>query len=160
MFDLEVNFDKACKRISLLEKEIVKINNQVQKKNGGGDAVFYRLPLFYNPSIPMKTSCNLNACPFYGLWYVCNNFMAIDDEHTFHPWCVATHVIYSLKCHVVGYEFPFTKEWCATWGIRVLGNASSNNCVNTPIALGDNINILKDPMPLLSDMEFDFLFSL
>jgi hypothetical protein len=84
LFDLEVNFDKACKRISLLEKEIVSIDNQVQKKNGGGDAIFYPLPLFYNPNILVKTSCNLNACPLCGLWYGYNNFMAIDCGHTFH----------------------------------------------------------------------------
>jgi hypothetical protein len=71
-----------------------------------------------------------------------------------------SYVISSLKCHVVGYEFPFTKEWCAAWGVYVLRNASSNNCVNTPIMLGDNISILKDQMPLLSGIEFDFLFSL
>jgi hypothetical protein len=102
LFDLEVNFDKACIHDSLLEKEIVSISNQVQKKNGDGDAVFYPLPLFCNPNTLVKTSCNLNACPFCGLWYVCNNFMAINCGHTFHPWCVVAHV--------VGHEFPFTKE--------------------------------------------------
>ncbi len=121
---------------------------------------FYPLPLFCNPITFVKTSCSFNACPFCGLWYVCNNFMVVDYGDTFHPWCVATHVIFSLKCLVVGYEFLFTKQWCVTWGIRVLGNASSNNCVNTPIGLGVNISIMKDPMCRLSGMEFLFLFSL
>jgi hypothetical protein len=77
-----MNFDKACKCISLLEKEIVNISNHVQKKNGGGD-VFYPLPLFYNPNIPMKTSCNLNACPFYGPWYFATiSWQLIMDIHS------------------------------------------------------------------------------
>jgi hypothetical protein len=102
--DFEVNFDKACNNISLLEKEIVNIGDQMQKMNDGEVVVFYPLPLFCNPNTHVKTSCNLNACPFYGLWYVCNNFMVVNYGHTFHPWCVVAHVISSLKCLIVGCE--------------------------------------------------------
>jgi hypothetical protein len=44
-FDFEVNFDKAYNNISLLEKEIVSIGDQMQKMNDDEVAVFYPLPL-------------------------------------------------------------------------------------------------------------------
>jgi hypothetical protein len=43
-----MNFDTTCKNISLLEKEIVNISNQMQKMNDNEGAVFYLLSLLCN----------------------------------------------------------------------------------------------------------------
>ncbi len=110
LFDFKIEFENVFKQISLLEKEIVNIGNQVLKMNGGGGVVFYPLLSFCNPIAPMKRSCNLNACPLCGLWYACNKFLTTECGHIFHPSCIRVHTTTSFKCAFVGYEFFFTKN--------------------------------------------------
>jgi hypothetical protein len=86
--------------------------------NGGGGVSFYPMPLFCNPIVLVKRSCDLNACPLCGLWYTCNNFLAVECGHTFHPWCMAMYVLSLSKFAIVNCEFSFPKQWCATWGIQ------------------------------------------
>jgi hypothetical protein len=108
--------------------------------NGDGGVSLYPLPLFCNPLAPVKRSCDLNACPLCGMWYTCNNFLEIECRHTFHPWYVAMYVLSSLKCTVLSYEFSFSKQWCATWGIQNCLGIDFNSLTNTP-SIGQNNTI-------------------
>ncbi len=128
-----MNFENACRSVSLFKNEIVSIGNQMQKMNNGGGLSLYPLPLFCNPIPPMKRSFDLNACPLSGLQHACNNFITTKFGHTFNSWCMATHAISLLKCAINGCDFYFTKQWCIAWGIRVLGNVDVSHILgNTP----------------------------
>jgi hypothetical protein len=116
--DFEAEFEGACKTVFLLQGDILTISDQIQKMNGGGGVALYPLPMFCNPIVLAKRSCDLTTCRLCGLWFGFNNFLATICGHTFHPWCVATHPIFSLKYHVVGCDFSFTRLWYVAWGIR------------------------------------------
>lgn len=157
LFNFEMNCENTCRSVYLLEKEIISINNQVQRLNNGGGASLYPLPLFCNPIAPMKRSFDLNTCPLCGLWYACN-FITIECGHTFHSWCMATHVASSLKCVISDCDFYFTKQWCTTWGIRVLGNANVSRIFgSTPFIAQNNKSLLKDPMFIPFGMRFHYI---
>jgi hypothetical protein len=67
---------------------------------------------------------------------------------------MATHATSSLECAIVGYDFYFTKYWCTTWGIYVLGNADGLRIFGS----AQNNNPLKDPMFLLFGMGFHSIY--
>jgi hypothetical protein len=67
---------------------------------------------------------------------------------------MATHATSSLECAIVGYDFYFTKYWCTTWGIYVLGNADGLRIFGS----AQNNNLLKDPMFLLFGMGFHSIY--
>lgn len=154
----ETKFEHGCQSVTLVQKEIQTIGDQVQKMNGVGGVNLYPLPLFCNPIAPMKRSCDLNACPLCGMWYICNNFLAVECGHTFHPCYVAMYALSSSKCVVVGCESSFSKQWCATWGIQCCPGIDFSSLTNTLYVGQDNTIPFKHSMFLLFCKLFPFFF--
>jgi hypothetical protein len=157
LFAFEIEFEHGCQNVTLVQGKIQTIGDQVQKMNGDGGLSLYPLPLFCNPIAPVKKSCDFNACLMCGMWYTCK-FLAVQCGHTFHPWCVAMYVLSSSKRAITSCEFSFSKQWCATWGIRSCPRIDFRFFTSTPSVGLDKTGPFKDSTLLLSCKLFPFFF--
>ncbi len=106
MFEKEFKVSKS--KLFDFKIEFENVINQVQKMNDGGGVIIYLLSSFCNPIVLLKRSCDLNACPLCGLWYVYNNVLTTKCGHIFHPSYITIHTTSSFKCAFICYELFFT----------------------------------------------------
>ena len=66
-------------------------DEQLQQMRVGSGPLLYLVPILTNPPLPKRIVASLNACPYCGLWYKCNNYYTLVCGHTFHPWCLLEH---------------------------------------------------------------------
>ena len=53
-----------------------RMREELQRMEGSGGKLFYLVPTFANPIMPIATIHTLNASPIYKLWYsFCNIFV-------------------------------------------------------------------------------------
>lgn len=116
-------------RVLSVESLLSSMLEQKIRMSIGGGGSFFPRPVPNNPSKPISTNHDLNACPVCGFWYIQNNFIPLGCGHTYHQFCLLELIKNSTICCEVDCKEPLSSTSLAAIGIRPVAKSSLSNCV-------------------------------
>jgi hypothetical protein len=88
MRECKAECGELLSKVSCLEEVLDSMGLQFENMQMGFGVSKYPKPIEVDPSLPIHTSCPINACLAYGLWYALYNHTFGPCSHSYHPWCI------------------------------------------------------------------------